>query len=316
MKDFAVAGVFLYKDHNSTIQFMKTSICLTASLLALNLTPVFGQPTVPPPVPISVSPAAPPPSGYNFEHRLQAIVQRANPEQNQPPALTKFNLDFPGGTPAQLVKAIEKAMGKPLNAIIPTEDADLQMPALKMNDVVVPQLFAALEAASHKVVAVPIPGFSSFQEFTGSYGFKTADSPLTDASIWYFKADKPSIPPKVSTEKICQFFPLSAYLNRGFTVDDITTAIQTGWKMSGESSTPELSYHKETKLLIAFGEPAKLRTIQNVLDSLPNSPLTKNEFDSMNYRISQLQKQVDQLNKQLPIPAPTASAAPEEKSGK
>lgn len=139
---------------------------------------------------------------------------------------------------------------------------------------------------------------------------------MIDASIWYFKADKPSIPPKVSTEKICQFFPLSTYLNRGFTVDDITTAIQTGWKMSGESSTPELSYHKETKLLIAFGEPAKLRTIQNVLDSLPNSPLTKNEFDSMNYRISQLQKQVDQLNKQLPIPAPTASAAPEEKSGK
>ena len=313
-----MAGVFLYKDHNSASQFMKTSICLAVSLLALNLTPVFGQPTVTPPVPIPVSPAMPPPSGNNFEQRLQAIIQRTNPDQNQPPALTKFNLDFPGGTPAQLVKAIEKAMGKPLNAIIPTEDADLQMPALKMNDVVVPQLFAALEAASRKVVAVPIPGFSSsFQQFTGSYGFKTADGPMSDASIWYFQADKPSMTPKVSTEKICRFFPLSAYLNRGFTVDDITTAIQTGWKMSGESSTPELSYHKETKLLIAFGEPAKLNTIQNALDSLPSSSRTQeHEFDSMNNRISQLQMQVDQMRKQLPIPAPTASAASEEKSGK
>jgi len=48
-------------------------------------------------------------------------------------------------------------------------------------------------------------------------------------------------------------------------VDDITTAIETGWKMLGETSPPTISFHKDTKLLIAVGEPSKLETIDAVL---------------------------------------------------
>jgi hypothetical protein len=61
---------------------------------------------------------------------------------------------------------------------------------------------------------------------------------------------------------------LTPYLDRGLTVDDITTAIQTGWKMLGYSPTPELSFHKETKLLIAVGDPNQLETIDRVLSAL------------------------------------------------
>ncbi len=114
---------------------MKKSACLAAGLLAFAFTSTLGQP-MPPSAPVP----APRPSG-DFQQRLQAITQRANPEQNQPPALTKFNLDFPGGKPAELVKAIEKAMGKPLNTIISDEDANVQLPPLKMNHVDVAQLF-------------------------------------------------------------------------------------------------------------------------------------------------------------------------------
>ena len=288
---------------------MKKSICLAASLITLSLTPIFGQPTT---APNGVS-------AQLYQQRLQAIVQRAGSDKNPPPALTKFNLDFPGGTPKELVAAIKKAMGKPLNAIIPDEDADLQMPPLKMNDVVVPQLFTALEAASRKTIAyrnhngIPIP--NNYSIFTGDYGFQTADSPVSDSSIWYFHAEKPAVPPVAAPEKTCRFFPLAAYLNRGFTVDDITTAAQTGWKMSGETSMPELSFHKETKLLIAYGEPAKVNTIQNVLESLPYSPITKSELDAMQNHIAQLQKQVDQLRKQIPTPAPLPAGTLELKSG-
>jgi hypothetical protein len=293
---------FCIKTTNQSSQLMKKSICLAASLLALNLTPVFGQPN------------GMPPSGPNYVPRLNTIVLQANGSpQNEPPALTKFNLDFPGGTPKELVAAIEKAMGKPLNAIIPTEDADLQMPPLKMNDVVVPQLFAALEATSRKTVAVSTGTFgNSYSTFTGDYGFKTADSPLTDASIWYFHAEKPSLPPLVSTQKICQFYALTPYLDKGFTVDDITTAIQTGWKMAGETVTPELNYHKETKLLIAFGEPNKLQTIQQVLQTLPT---VKNDYwQQMNQNLFQVQQQVKELEKR--VSASSTNAAPAEKSGK
>ena len=72
---------------------MKKFICLAISLLTLPLTPVFGQPVT-----------AQPPGG-TFQKRLQQIIEKANVATNQP-VLTKFNLDFPGGTPAELVKAI------------------------------------------------------------------------------------------------------------------------------------------------------------------------------------------------------------------
>jgi hypothetical protein len=192
-------------------------LCLAAALLALNLTTVFGQPApqLPKPMP---APQLPPPGSENFHQRLQEVINRANPPANQPPPLTKFNLDFPGGTPAELVKAIEKAMGKPLNGIIPTEDADLQMPPLKMNDVNTAQLFAALEVASQKSAAF-ISGnqhfgygnTQSYSTYQTSYGFKTADYPVTDTSIWYFHAEKPGLLPVIAPEKVCRFYSLATY---------------------------------------------------------------------------------------------------------
>lgn len=291
------AGVYLDKDKN---QIMKKSIAIAACLFALTLAPVFGQPS-------------PLPTGA-YQERLQQITRSASAQANQLEAapLTKFNLDFPGGTPAELVKAIEKSTGKPLNVIIPTEDAQTQLPPLKMSDVNVQQLFAALERASYKTVAVTQPYSSSYQTVSTGYGFKT-DGPLSDSSIWYFHVDKPTLPPVVSTEKVCYFYSLSPYLDRGFTVDDITTAIQTGWKMAGINPVPELNYHKETKMLIAFGEPGKLNTIQRVLETLPASALPRDTIDFMKSQIKDLQNQVAGLKKNISAAAP---AAQEEKTGK
>ncbi len=286
---------------------MKKSVCLAAGLLAFAFTSTLGQPTLPSaPVP------APRPPGDFFQQGLQAITQRANPEQNQPPALTKFNLDFPGGKPAELVKAIEKAMGKPLNTIISDEDANVQLPPLKMNHVDVAQLFQALEAASRKDVTVYNQGFGYVQQSTG-YSFKTASGNLSDDSIWYFHVVKPTLPPVISSQNVCRFYSLTPYLDRGFTVDDITTAIQTGWKMSGITSPPELNYHKETKLLIAFGEPDKLQTIQDVLNTLPQSQYSLPALDS---QMKQLQDQVAQLKSKISVPPPKPISSPDEKSGK
>ena len=224
---------------------MKNSNCLIACLLVLALTPILAQPVV---------------SGPERPPATKDLGSSAN-------SLPKFDLDFPGGTPAQLVKAIEKAMGKPLNVIINKEDENIELPPLKMNDVYLPQLFTALEVASRKVVAVSNPGSGSYSQFQTGYGFKSTDN-MSDRSVWYFHADKPSLPPVVSTQKTCQFYSLSPYLDRGFTVDDITTAIQTGWKMLGDKDTPSISFHKETKLLIAVGEASKLETIDAVLKAL------------------------------------------------
>ncbi len=233
--------------------------------------------------------------------------------------LTTFNLDFPGGTPAELVTAIEKAIDKPLNAIIPTADTDIQLPPLKMNDVTTPKLFDALGAASRQTVAVKTGlggGFSSYSQTETGYGFRTSDNPSTDTSIWYFFADKPIMPPVISTAAICKFYQLQPYLNHGFTVDDITTAIQTGWKMAGIASPPELNYHKETNLLIAFGKPDDLATIQNVLDTLPQTYIDKSRMDYYFNKAEDLESKIRKLSEQVSALSTNSPASSEKNSGK
>jgi hypothetical protein len=220
---------------------MKISQYLVLGFLVISLTPVWGQIT--------------------FSDSQQPTSETTN--------LIKFNLDFSGGTPAVLVKAIEKAMGKPLNVIIPTEDADVELPSLKMNDVNIDQLFVALHDASYQTKYYVRNG-NAYSSFNISFGFDTSDKPIADNSVWYFREDNK--PPNLAPVQICRFYQLAPYLDRGLTVDDITTAIQTGWKMMGEISPPEISFHKETKLLIAVGEPDKLEVIDNVLKALQPPP--------------------------------------------
>ena len=183
--------------------------------------------------------------------------------------LTRFDLNFPGGTPKELVEAIEKAWLKPLNAIIPDELANMRLPAVKMNAVTVPQLFEALGAATAKTLTYNYQGrygvpFQPGQQVTStSYGFRTYGPPGDDA-IWHFYYDRPNPPQE---PKACRFYQLGSYLDN-YKIEDITTAIETGWKMLGETERPEIKFHKDTKLLIAVGEPSKLVLIESVLAQL------------------------------------------------
>ncbi len=244
------------KTHNEMHSYMRTTCCTIICLAALALTSVQAQTLAGGPGTLNITTVGP---------------RVANTE---PGALTKFKLDFPGGTPGELVAAIEKAAGRPLNVIIPIEFANTELPALKMTGVNVAQLFQALEAASPKIEsyrgAGPYYGPLSSPTREPTYGFKTQGNESED-SIWYFYVNEPhSTPPP----KVCRFYSLAPYIDRGMSVDDITTAIETGWKMLGETYPPIISFHKDTKLLIAVGEPSKLEIIDAVLKALepPNQP--------------------------------------------
>jgi hypothetical protein len=147
------------------------------------------------------------------------------------------------------------------------EYADNSLPEFKMHSVDVAQLFSALRLASVKSDAYQKPGWADWQFYQTTCGFKT-EGKITDDSIWYFYVEKPVLPPAPPPHKVCRFYSLTPYLDRGATVDDITTAIETGWKMLGDTSPPTISFHKDTKLLIAVGEPSKLETIDAVLKAL------------------------------------------------
>jgi len=198
----------------------------------------------------------------------------ATTEPKEPPpvrptdSLTKFDLDFKGGQPQNLIAAIQKATGKPLNVLIPDKYANVTLPELKMKNVTAPQLFRALEQASHKTEYVK-SGNNSYNAFNTAFGFRANSDNITDDTIWYFYLQKPNIPPPY---RICRFYSLAPYLDSGVSVDDITTAIKTGAKMLGDTDELTMSFHKDTKLLIAVGEPGKLEIIDSVLRALePNS---------------------------------------------
>ena len=78
-----------------------------------------------------------------------------------------------------------------------------------------------------------------------------------------------------------------------------------------------MNYHKETKLLIAFGEPDKLKTIDNVLRTLPSSNATRDELDNLKEKVRVLRNTVDELKERIsPPPLARPPSSPEEKSGK
>lgn len=178
-----------------------------------------------------------------------------------PPKLTKFDLNFPGGTPSDLVTAIQKATGRPLNVVILEQDANRRLPPLKMSGVDAAQLFDALTETSPRTALIN----GQFQQTR--FAFQTRGRP-SDESVWFFRVDEMPPPPPSS-----RFFQLAPYLGRGLTVDDITTAIQTAWKMRGDVASPKISFHKETNLLIAVGDPMSLDTIQQVLGALDGPKL-------------------------------------------
>jgi hypothetical protein len=237
--------------------FMKRHQLLTAGLLALAISRALGQTPAPPAV---TTPGTVP---ENFNARLQRAINGAqSPEQ----PLTRFDLDFSGGEPKDLVLAIQKAMSRPVNVIVPEEFATTKLPALRMKNITVPQLFEALRLASQKTEEI-VNSFGQHMIVNTSYGFRTQGM-ATDDSIWYFYVEKPVQGSPAPTSKTCRFYSLAPYLEGGLTVDDITTAIETGWKMLGDTSPPTIRFHKDTKLLIAVGDDSRLATIDAVLKAL------------------------------------------------
>jgi len=186
------------------------------------------------------------------------------PPERPPDSLTKFDLDFKGGHPQDLIAAIQKVTGKSLNVLIPDGYANVTLPELKMKNVNAEQLFNALSEASRKTEYMKNRD-GTYSTFSSGYGFHPSGGFLADATIWSFYVQKPKIPPP---SKICRFYALGSYLDWGLSIDDITTAIKTGAKMLEETDEPNLSFHKDTRLLIAVGEPAKLDTIDSVLKAL------------------------------------------------
>ena len=104
------------------------------------------------------------------------------------------------------------------------------------------------------------------------YGFLTPSGPgvRSAQAVWTFFANPIYIPNRPVS--ILKVFSLARYLGKPeqglHSVDDIITAVEAGWKMQEIGAQPKLTYHPETKLLMAFGQEAHLTLIADVLKQL------------------------------------------------
>lgn len=190
------------------------------------------------------------------------------------PPLPRFDLIFPGGTPKQLLVAIETQSGNLVNAIIPPELANTELPPMNLRGVTLPDLFEAVVQASARVQRSAGPPGYPVQDHPYSHGFITADSPPREESVWVFfrrgSSPEPAAPPQSEPQSV-RVLNLSHYLEN-HTVEDITTAIRTACEMLPGGGQPKLTFHKETNLLMTRGRADQLDVIGMVLQQLGAAP--------------------------------------------
>jgi hypothetical protein len=161
------------------------------------------------------------------------------------------------------VKAITKASGQPLNVAISSDDDNtVAIPPLRLRGVNVVSVLNAVSGASARSTRVQVSGNAYDYRQTGYRFTPFGGEPVTPSTVWYFQRQNP-----LETEKVCRFYQLSPYLKE-HSVESITTAIGTGWKMMGIPNPPTMEFHKDTGLLIAVGQLEHLLVIDQVLANL------------------------------------------------
>lgn len=212
---------------------------------------------------MSASLAQPTPTATPSPSRAVSSANASRPETK------RMDIDFPGGDPKKLLDAIDKASNPRPNVIIHPEAAHVNIPAFSLRDVTPGQVFTALNTLN-----------------------QTGDAPFwqavvnQDGEIWtLMPSPRPAqlidpstgLPigqgqpkPARSQSRQCRVFNLTPVLD-DYTVEDVTTAVKGAWELMEVREEPAIKYHKDTKLLIAFGEPNELALINQVISELSNN---------------------------------------------
>lgn len=199
----------------------------------------------------------------------------------------------------QVQATYHKESGEYLNVMVPEnlrEVSETNLITVEIKQVTVSELFNLLSRASQRTVAATITAISNSTfrrpEFVEGYRFEPMSAtggPLTylllgeyapevirqnplpgDRDYLIIPPPLPPPPPPPVEPKTIQYFQLDPYLER-FTVDDITTAIKTGWDMAGYKPAPAMKYHEETKLLVFYGTEPEMTVIKGVLEGIASA---------------------------------------------
>jgi hypothetical protein len=183
------------------------------------------------------------------------------------PDAPKFSIDFPGGTPGALIDFLKEAIGTTPNIMVAQSLEDVRLPAFKLQEVTLEDLFLALNGIASENIGARWQLSGSREPIwvlnpTPPSGFDANIDPLTGQ------------PTALARRREVRVVPIGNFLSE-YTVDDITTSIQTAWAMMPEESKAQLKFHKDTNLLIAVGTRTQLDLLNQVLGALSTELETK-----------------------------------------
>jgi hypothetical protein len=182
-----------------------------------------------------------------------------------------MDIDFPGGDPKKLLEAIEHASSEKPNVIIHPDAARINIPAFSLRDVTAGQVFTALNLLNQAGDAPTWqPVINEDGEIWTLMPSLQRQPQVIDPNTGLpVNQGQPAKPPR-SQNRQCRVFNLTPVLD-DYTVEDVTTAVKGAWELMNVQEEPAIKYHKDTKLLIAFGEPSELALINQVISELSNN---------------------------------------------
>lgn len=203
------------------------------------------------------------------------VPSRSFPVPESKPAPVRFDIDFKGGGPNDLLGAIFESSGVRPNVVVHPECRDTRIPAFKLHDVTAGQVFTALN-----MIADPEPD-GYWRSVTQDGGeIWTLVKPPAKQNPGYvtpagsFQQHLNDLVRNRKVDRTVKVFNLSQVLG-DYTIDDVTTAIQGAWDLVNSESKPQLKFHKDTKLLIVMGDAEQLNVVMDLIRELTNNVYQK-----------------------------------------
>jgi hypothetical protein len=188
------------------------------------------------------------------------------------PEPIRMDIDFTGGDPKKLIFAMEEASHTRPNVIIHPEAANIKIPAFSLRNVTAGQVFTALNMLNQTGdggLWQPVINEAG-EIWTLMPPPRQLIPPIIDPSTGLPVGQNQPAKPARSQSRQCRVFNLTPVLD-DYTVEDVTTAVKGAWELMNVQEEPVIKYHKDTKLLIAFGEPNELALINQVISELSNN---------------------------------------------
>lgn len=175
------------------------------------------------------------------------------------PKSSSFDVDFRGGSLAQLVAAINTAGSGPFNLMGEKADQDAQLPPMTLQNVEPVGLATALSTFLRpRGLTVSLAWGNIF--VVAKTGYVSATNAAASATF--------------------QTFQLTPYLTT-LSVDNITDAIKTAWASdsSHDAKLLRFQYHSATKLLFVYGPPEALAVATQVIPQLNPTATARARFE-------------------------------------